>query len=1662
MATISKKPKYQNTTQNKVKLLLNYQKYETFQTLIKFHFPLEFAAYTLQDETLEDDESFIRYLVSCAKNSRPRETEILAETIKSIIDQSHTVLYDDLATFSLYSGFLAGEYRVERGSVEQSDVYKSSTTAKTTSLFSMVGSNANAKGANDAIRNVKTIHDVTGADSLAFNAFHGSYAFRTGLTVADPIRINPILTQTSEYIASCKITKGRFAKSFPNLQAWNVGGICIIVDQARKITYVNDKVGMDILADSLNQVFMGISYGMNMTSKTGNRGYYRTIRQSFNHIKDSIGFPCKERARRVAKGLKTAHALITAVTLADPNRPAAYALANRQVADLKVEEQEFTFVRTLWSEYVIESSPDIALDVGQSWASIPFSDIDMSSLIAGLKEKMTTVKLYCPIALRSFLLYAQGVISAHLIKNKIIDPDECEWLLGFKPNEQWVEDCKSGLLHYPPRGTVNFPIKALKWKNRLEYWAYSAADVSHVNADKESYINPTEKRDKYDSNELTYALQNGNLLSKKYSPGDVKNQAMAGNPPGDRVNVVAGKMENTKYPGKQRDTHSADDVTREILSEFDINFSTIAKNIKGVAMRMAPSVLTKKLEKITRPTHDNEIVLSIDVQSFSPTMPRALEMSFLDMLATFFDIPDTYRISNVFKDTTIIADRGFIKDDFIATDGSVQGFFGTGDSIMHSLLIRWAFSELKSENHISQATTIDSLAMIDDMIARISNIVNDPADILDRFSAKYALLGLTTDPVKSLSSSTGGPFLNRVYKNGEEVPTAFKVASKISRPWDQRLMTPWTAMDSIMGTARGAASRGYDAIHAYVTALDLVIFEMTRMGFNIDSANVPLTFCTSGAFLPRSIGGWGLPTYASWCSPTCESTLESSLNPLIKTIDLLGHTSKDPKSTKVLIEDLQSIVYAEKVKRAPLAVISDPFGISIPNVVNPVGTLRSFLEQTALSITNSKFWGSILKIHSDPAYERLIDSFLKKTAYPAPVVSSIGETLPHAVADAFITKISSSQAVLSASTRKSFSYANKRLRADNKTALNQYRLPRVAGHHDTPLSSSLCGAIMHADQLATDGYSMGSLSCVDAMDALTPSGIHPTIEVYLENQSGRRSHEFTNQRPDIDTPDDLKSPDPIAKSYEKLVNSKSFLENIGLDTGPLDDLYNISWFGKRAVIHPEVVSVNTRNPHRFAAKTARKQYKTDIYEPSSSKSAVSFHSAAVALENRPIAIDIIAIAAAAKNLISTAVHGMGVTGKTFGFTIRYAVMELRTLTPATPVDPDAEFTLTKGVDDDIGGRIRDIRGELVVAQADNANDVLHTYAPVSLVADSKRRMNQSSANHIILSITSAHSHGFATGATSERTAYSALADITERVNETTVADAGREFRPMLNTGAFITYLSELVMYGKDAAYQAARYMSKKRNLQQEAILQAATNMRKLEFAQRTLSFSHSEWPNLREEIMRFVSIEYGISSVPYQEAAEKYGATERDTTETPLRRTSAHVMLHTMDTFITIINNELTLGAQLELLQSSFKTSLQSILNLPNANIFPNIFSVSKATADPLLIGAQLIGASRAYYGNLCKPYDNKTFTESQRTGIVNAFIKSSEFYFADFVLKGQTKEALEIFAKPVNVDAKPAQAAEPIDFGDIFNLGGQFFTEFIDSDEEDEGESVNLADVDE
>lgn len=161
----------------------------------------------------------------------------------------------------------------------------------------------------------------------------------------------------------------------------------------------------------------------------------------------------------------------------------------------------------------------------------------------------------------------------------------------------------------PNREEKCYLYKVLNWKPAANVWHWSAQSVTHIHADIDKYSTPAKLAavPNSDMDELLYALKSAPLLSDKYTAEELRAEWVSGKFEHPMIDFLSGKSENTKWHDLVRDIHSACDVFRELLSELDINASTIGSLVEGVTARMGRKRLETVLQRSIKFTVSREI-----------------------------------------------------------------------------------------------------------------------------------------------------------------------------------------------------------------------------------------------------------------------------------------------------------------------------------------------------------------------------------------------------------------------------------------------------------------------------------------------------------------------------------------------------------------------------------------------------------------------------------------------------------------------------------------------------------------------------------------------------------------------------------------------------------------------------------------------------------------------------------------------------------------------------------------------------------------------------------------------------------------------------------------------------------------------------------------------
>lgn len=896
---------------------------------------------------------------------------------------------------------------------------------------------------------------------------------------------------------------------------------------------------------------------------------------------------------RIGRHMKCAYSCVIATLGHDSFSEGERALYESQIGALEQEARRESVGIASWSETVTEWEADLQVNYGTAWNLLPPPDADISTLNAAVKAKYNAPRDIDYDAWDDFIGYACSAISAtYLVNNR---DAEVKWdKEGEEPD--WVAECREGRLTYPSADERRRIVRCFPWRKTLETWHLAAEDVTHVASDLERM---TEVSCDVTS-ELEYVLEHGSRFSDGSTPARVREHWEAGSIPGDRVLYGAAKSENTKYGEKTRETMSADDITRACLSEIDENMAVIGSFVHGVTSRAGRPSIESKIASVLEKSHgaNKAVLVSLDISGWSPNMIRSMEMKFIDELMKFFDIPDEQTCSCVFRSTHVVMSRLGFFDKWLATDGSIQGFFGTADTIMHSLMSQWALRQLKTQGKVARRSRMEKVTLIDDIAMAIDDVLCTEGELVAALKALYKSLGFDADVVKTLASSTKATFLNRIYVAGRESVTYAKIAAKADREWERRWVSFHDEIDSIFGSMSGAVDRGMHSLAGYF----LCCYRIAQRAVRLDKSLLVHSpeVVVFGAWLPRSLGGWGMPNITAWVSRESQHALDAGLSTLSvirQQLSRIRNAYADLIRAKV-----NGLASVEVRTRSIIAFVSDPLSPSTNHAIDPKSKLVTICRAALGRACKSAELKAMLQSSSAEGYQEAVSSAVAVHDYPAEAIMEWADSLPHAVCASLVTKFVDS-GLLSRHLRPShLAQAKSEFARNNRKCIGAYRgVPE----------GEMAGALLEGLELAV---ALRIKTC-DAIGVRVTGLSKPTIlglvgvsdepddsfmEVYVP---AVRVNDRTAITPEMMIIRSRSSPPAIAahirapressvlvKAFMKCATVTACLRSSGYLVEGLRDVWTRTWAGNGARLEFPETNVVTKNFARIASRTVSRTF----------------------------------------------------------------------------------------------------------------------------------------------------------------------------------------------------------------------------------------------------------------------------------------------------------------------------------------------------------------------------------------------------------------------------------------------------------------------------------------
>nr|UNI73954.1 MAG: RNA-dependent RNA polymerase [brine shrimp qin-like virus 1] len=654
---------------------------------------------------------------------------------------------------------------------------------------------------------------------------------------------------------------------------------------------------------------------------------------------------------------------------------------------------------------------------------LPSPDIDHLKLHENVVSNGPSDVSHDPNFLKKFISFSKSFLLCNIIyQDKKVPSYRSDAELDIT-TKTWYKKCMSGEFTMPPQEDWGkaWVSKNFDYQCTMEFHTLSAQDVTRVVRDKEKYTDRknTLELTRLDTNEILNAIFHGSAFSNGDTPSEWRQKYFSEIPIGENVAVIAGKAENTKpggassHPLKTRETLSADDCSREILSEMDANLKPISKYVPGCSQRRDMQQHKEKFYGIAKSlvVHPYYVcaALSGDIEKWSPHMSREVHSAVQEMFLEMTTCPDPKRAARIWESLTFITDRRGLKRQGSYDYGTVQGWHATLDTLFHCLILVYFVYDCLEQGITSKKDAAQNLAMIDDALTKF-RIAGDPRSARNRIirakgllTETYLKLGLKLDPVKTFVSTIKFVYLNEAYMDGAQVYTASKVFMRMDRDHTRRLSTLPDNMETIMSIASNSSQGGCDPLLSYSFALwrcVMLVFERKSLFFLQDCSVQQL----SAIFLaPVSLNGFGVRTLVQTHTSGAMDQL-AWYTELARAACLVTETKSNGKYMVALLSQEPSYPSAQTVAH-------NPFGYTVDTHVSSQRKIIDTFLDAALKRGLAQPFKSMVECYESCDLEDVWEDLLSNNFYDAALLEEVTANLPSSFLDKVLKRITGSETV---------------------------------------------------------------------------------------------------------------------------------------------------------------------------------------------------------------------------------------------------------------------------------------------------------------------------------------------------------------------------------------------------------------------------------------------------------------------------------------------------------------------------------------------------------------------------------------------------------------------------------------------------------------------------
>lgn len=633
-----------------------------------------------------------------------------------------------------------------------------------------------------------------------------------------------------------------------------------------------------------------------------------------------------------------------------------------------------------------------------------------------------------------------------------------------RETEKWLAYARKNSGYLPPRHLWGkfYLYRHYEYKKVEEVAYLCANDVTHVMPDLTQYegIQPSDRDQSIEKNELLYTLRYGKMLAKRYTPEEARNLLISGRYDLPKIAEIAAKSENTKDKLKARETFSGDGVMREIISSIDQSAIPLASDWPSVCLRRNERGYQRTLNNFVHATRVSErgscVLYSLDVQQWSPKMPRICLYDHHQYVLETTCSPDGLNIRKVLSGIEIAINKRGIYTHVPLEEGDFQGWFGTMNSVLHAHIQSYCIRKLKEMKILDKSSNGESMVMIDDAVLKINFPRSMRPEARQEAAGKiataiqqiYASLGFNLSMDKTVISTHMFIFLNRYFSGGAEFALPLKVSMKLSRDTKKRFASTCDQMDEIFNTGRGALVKGSDPHVTYMqcmrNCLDLALQTNPDVGgfSDFEAALVIIS--------PRDLGGWGLPTFAEFCSKESTDSMTRAIALFQTVARQVTHFDNPITETLAQFYATSYTAFLSTDFRRPnvWSFLAAPQSVCLDSVQDATSGLRVALKANLDKMGVCPEVRLAINLDSDPRVDELMWNILFNIKADVAVFEILGGVRPLAAYSNLMKKLITSEVLATLVPRHILQRVTRRIRVldrNNMVALiNRIRTANLA------------------------------------------------------------------------------------------------------------------------------------------------------------------------------------------------------------------------------------------------------------------------------------------------------------------------------------------------------------------------------------------------------------------------------------------------------------------------------------------------------------------------------------------------------------------------------------------------------------------------------------------